>query len=79
MKIGLCTNELHNELDCRTAEFELDAWCDRCRDALEALDVRYCRVCGCTDDDPCLGTGSACAWLPTGLEGALCSSCGLST
>lgn len=38
------------------------------------LDVRACRVCGCTDDD-CSGcierTGSACSWV----EWDLCSAC----
>jgi hypothetical protein len=77
------------ELTCREAtrelhEFELDQWCDACRRELEESGVRYCRVCGCTDDDECEG---GCTWVlgyfapdgtwvPMALEGSLCSKCG---
>ena len=66
----------HVQPDCRVAAviegLEVDAWCDACKAALEG--VRHCRVCGCTDDDACPG---GCSWLPTSLEGDLCSNCGM--
>lgn len=34
-------------------------------------DVRCCRVCGCTEHEPCLTSEGACSWV----EEDLCSAC----
>ena len=48
--------------------------CQNCEESRVDLEVRRCRVCGCTDDD-CRGciqrTGSPCSWV----EADLCSAC----
>lgn len=36
------------------------------------FEAAACRVCGCTEDDPCEG---GCSWLPDPGMGELCSAC----
>ena len=38
---------------------------------VQVSEVRTCRVCGCTDDNACIGFVSACYWI----EPDLCSNC----
>lgn len=35
------------------------------------LDIRSCRVCGCSEDTACLGPDGPCSWV----EADLCSAC----
>jgi hypothetical protein len=39
---------------------------------LAALDIRACRVCGCTDDNAC---ADGCAWIDGDEEENLCTRC----
>lgn len=76
-----CTGKVALDLTCRELQreltgrggFDLDYWCEPCRRELVERGVRYCRVCGCTDDDAC---PEGCSWVPTDLPGDLCSRCG---
>jgi hypothetical protein len=55
----------------RRRQVRFQAWLQR---GLQALDVRRCRACGCTDNDcrVCIArTGVPCHWV----EADLCSAC----
>lgn len=60
--------------DLVRASREMAAFADRLRGLAREAGMRFCRVCGCTDDDCSLcveRTGEPCHWV----EADLCSAC----
>jgi hypothetical protein len=51
-----------------TAILDAGGYCGACRVSFESDVARSCRICDCTDDEPCPG---GCHWVGPDL----CSSC----